>query len=552
VALGLAACRGATEPRGRQIDCTGEPVTSLTPGGFALLDPAATGGCLRLPAAAAGGAEHLVVVLSANGQETPGGVHGSFSLAGGAENPAAAVSPSPVPSAFQHREGAPVDFHAELRARERRLAMGPSLALSLRGGRGISSPPPVVGDSRDFQVCGSVACTGYVTVRATARYVGANSAVFVDDTVPSGGFTSQDITTIGELFDQQLYPIDTTAFGRESDLDGNGLVIALLTDQINRLSPDCDATGQAVSGYFLGTDLDLSDPNSNRGEVFYSRVPDPAHPLCFSKDIVLQFLAPTFIHEFQHMISFNRHVLLPCAVQGRCGSPPEETWLNEGLSHFAEELGGRRVAPGSCSGSNCLNQFVAADIRDAAAYLDDPEGAYLVEPAESGGTLAERGANWLFIRWLADRSPGDPLLGTDVTRRLLGAEQPGGITLTGAATVIAAAQLFQPGATLPELLGQWHAANYVEHLPRFNDPSGRLSYTSWDLQSAIDQLVPGPYPLRPDSTSGAGYTASGTLRGGSGKYLRIVQVAGQQGVALDLTTGNAAPVMPRLAVVRIR
>jgi len=492
-----------------------------------------------------------VVALSANGQETPGGVSGSYSLAGAMENTATAVSPSPLLRAFRHGQDGSAELQAGLRAREREIARGPGLAISLQGGRVVSAPP-VVGDSRDFRVCGSVACSDYVTVRATARYVGANSAVFVDDTVPSGGFTSQDIGTIGDLFDQQLYPIDTMAFGRESDLDGNGVVIALLTDQINRLSPNCDATGQAVSGYFLGTDLDLSDPNSNRGEVFYSRVPDPGHPLCFAKETVLRSLAPTFIHEFQHMISFNRHVLLPCAVQARCGSAPEETWLNEGLSHFAEELGGRQVAPSSCTGGNCLNQFVAADIRNAAAYLADPEDAYLVEPAESEGTLAERGANWLFIRWLADRSPGDPVLGTDVTRRLLGAEQPGGITVTGAATVMAAAQLFQPSATLPELLGQWHAANYIERLPGFDDPSGRLSYASWDLRSAIDQLVPGPYPLRPDSTSGDGYSAHGTLRGGSGRYLRVVQPPATGGVALSLTTGNGSQLTARLAVVRIR
>ncbi len=109
----------------------------------------------------------------------------------------------------------------------------------------------------------------------------------------------------------------------------------------------------------------------------------------------------------------------------------------------------------------------------------------------------------------------------------------------------------QPGIGFPTLLGQWHAATYVERLPGFTDPSGRLSYTRCDLRCAIDHLVPGPYPLRPDSTSGDGHTVRGTLRGGSGKHLRVVQPAGAGGAALGLTTGNSTQVAPRLAVVRI-
>jgi hypothetical protein len=245
-------------------------------------------------------------------------------------------------------------------------------------------------------------------------------------------------------------------------------------------------------------------------------------------------------------------VLLPCTVSGRCSEAPEETWLNEGLSHFAEELGGRRVTSGSCTGGNCLGQYATGNLLNAADYLADPAASFLVEPFESGGTLEERGANWLFVRWLADRSPSDSLLGTDLTRKLDGADQGGGITLTGGANAEAAAQLFQPGVTFPTLVGQWHLANYIEKLPGFTEPSGRLRYKSWNLVNAFQQVAPGPYPLRPDSTDAVSYRASGTLLAGSGKYVRVVQPAGGPAVAMGLTTKNTAAVTPRLAVVRIR
>jgi hypothetical protein len=431
-----------------------------------------------------------------------------------------------------------------LRAREREIARRPRVA-GAGGGLRRLVVPPVVGSARSFKVCQTQACDGFVSVRATAEYVGSRSAIFLDDTVPANGYSPADIQSLGVLFDQHLYPIDTLAFGRESDLDGNGVVIILLSDRINALSPACQATGQVILGYFFGLDLDLTDPNSNGGEVFYAPVPDPSKPLCFSKPFVLRKLAPTAIHEFQHMISFNRHVLLG-------GGAPEETWLNEGLSHFAEELGGRLVPNSFCASGNCLDDYAAGNIHNAFDYLLQPASNYLVEPGSSSGTLAERGANWLFVRWLADRSPTDSLLGTDITRALEGADQPGGLAITGGVNVSQAAQLFEAGTSFPTLAGQWHLANYLDAIAAFTDPSGLLRYRSWDLKAAFGQVVPGPYPLRPDSSSGQAYAVRGTLRGGSGSYLRIVQPAGAAAVAVGLQTMNTVALAPRFAVVRIR
>ena len=66
------------------------------------------------------------------------------------------------------------------------------------------------------------------------------------------------------------------------------------------------------------------------------------------------------IHEFQHMISFNQHVLVR-------GGNAEETWLNEGLSSFAEELGGRLVPDALCANTDCLTQFSLINLDNAYA-----------------------------------------------------------------------------------------------------------------------------------------------------------------------------------------
>lgn len=540
----LVACGsggGTTDPLSA-VACAGVAATVLSPGGHLVVDPATTGGCLRLPAAGGAGAEYLVVALSGNGQESPNGVHGSFRLFAVTDTFQPLEVPLRAPPAPPASR--PAAFDAMLRAREREIATRPGLAQSrLRQAR--LRVPPTVGSTRTFQVCKTASCSAFVGVQTTARYVGTRSAIFVDDTVPANGFSDADIQRLGALFDQHLYPIDTTAFGRESDLDGNGVVAIVLTDQLNALSPNCQQTGQVILGYFFGLDLDVTDPHSNQGEVFYGVVPDPGKPACFGKTFITSRIASTAIHEFQHMISFNRHVLL-----GR--GPSEETWLNEGLSHLAEELGGRLVPDSFCVNANCLNQFAAGNLTNGFDYLTQPVTSYLVEPGTSSGTLRERGANWLFVRWLLDRSTTDSVLGTDLSRRLDGADQAGGLAVTGAANVTLAAQAFDPAATFPTLAGEWHLANYLASQPAFVDPANRLTYRSWALKQAFATLLPGPYPLHPDSTAGIAYGVSGTLLGGSGTYLRVVQPAGAAGVAVGLRTSSTALLAPRFAVARIR
>lgn len=537
--LALIACSGSSEPPGggSPVDCDGEPVPSLAVGQTSLVSVGQSGGCIRLASPSGSDAEYLLLAFSANGQEQPGGAHGDFSIYVGSDTfspPVAAHGPALATSDIQTR------FHSRLRQRDRELAMSPR---SNRPRIQRSSAPVVEGDQRSFQVCANLDCNSFVPVTATAHYAGNHGVVFLDDNVPSGGYTEADVDSVGALFDQYLYPIDTTAFGRESDVDGNGQVFILLTDQVNQLSGNCP-TRDVVVGYFSGQDL-LAQGNSNLAEIFYGLVPDPASSTCVVDRVkARRLLAPVLIHEFQHMISYNRHVLL-------AGGVPEETWLNEGLSQFAEELGGRQVESAWCVGGNCVNQFIKSDITNAYNFLLAPELYYLVEPEESLGTLPERGANWLLVRWLAEQAVGDSARGMAITRRLLAADNPAGIPLTGESNVVATAGAeIEPGISFARLLVEWHAANYLEG--RSDIPAmGRLRYRSWNLPSAFDQLVLGPYPLRPDSIVGS-YHGTGQLRGGSGRLVRLLRSAGAAPIAVGLTSTQPSLVNPRLSVLRIR
>ena len=547
-ALFLAACGGGTGPDDTPgIECTGLALTSLAVGEAQIID-AADQGCVRLPAAGAGGAEHLYVALAGEGAEAPEGITAGYELDGGS-GIVAARARLRVAHGAGGAPGPAARFHDRLRTQERVLAgRGGGAALARTARAAVAARPPAEGDLRTFKVCETPTCETFVDATATARVVADRVAIYVDNDAPDGGYTDLDLQGVATLFDDQLYAIDTAAFGRESDIDNNDVVIVLLTQRINELSGDCNTSGSVILGYFYGLDLLPSQPNSNDGEIFYGLVPDPTNPTCdISRDYAAGNLPPVFIHEFQHMISFNQH------VREAGSSFVEDTWLNEGLSHFAEELGGRLIPDALCQPlfDDCESQFIGGNISNAYSYLLDPEASFLVEPGNSQGDLAERGANWLFVRWLVDHFADQQPLGADFTRRLV---QTGN---RGSANVEAAT-----GEPFAELVSQWQLANYVEDLPGFTPLDPRLQYTSWNFrtlyQENFDQGVFGkPYPLTPPVTENGDVGLSGTLRGGSGVHLLIDQPPSAPELELTLTAANGTTtvddgVKPRIALVRLR
>jgi hypothetical protein len=540
----LAGCSDGIGPGSVSLECTDASLRALAAGEHRILDQSQDGACVRLPAAPAEGAEYLYVPLATSGRVRPNGVSAPYQIQGTAPVTAAVRSlPSPRLAAFQ-RPLAPEAFHSMLRSRERALSETPGAAL-FRGERLEASSRALhtaAGAQRTFQVCATSACTSYVQTTATARSVGTRIAIYVDDAAPPGGYTQADLDDVRQLFDQFLYPIDTTAFGRESDIDGNGVVIVLLTQRVNQLSPNCNTTRRVILGYFFGADLlprSAMNPGSNEAEVFYGLVPDPNNSECdITEGFARSVLPGTFIHEFQHMISYNHHVLEGNGVA-------EDTWLNEGMSHFAEELGGRQVPDAECPSGSCLTDFaILGDLHNAFDYLSSPEDFFLIEPEDSTGSLEERGANWLFVRWLADHFASDTILGTDLTRRL------SQTTRIGSDNVEA-----QTGESFSTLVGEWQLANYLDDLPGFLEPTGRLRYKSWNFRAEANAQGRS-YPLVPDSTDGVDYARSGVLRAGSGPHVIVVQEPGAAAVDLTVTSpdGTALPssIEPRIALVRMR
>ena len=92
------------------------------------------------------------------------------------------------------------------------------------------------------------------------------SAVYLDQTVPPGGYTEVEIHSLGQLFDAHLYPIHTR--GLRPLIPGHPRqrkrAAILLSDQANALSANCASTGQAIVGDLFGLDLTAA-PGSQPG-----------------------------------------------------------------------------------------------------------------------------------------------------------------------------------------------------------------------------------------------------------------------------------------------
>src|SRR5438105_10514383 len=551
--VATAACSGdSTGPSAPTWSSALASQLTLAIGAYASIDPASDGGCVTFPANAStvDSAEYLLVAQSTAGTF---GESSPFALRtatlGAAPMLLAQLQQPPVASPTPARR-----FDALLRRLGREHAARAAAARSGALARAaLRSPtpapaPPVLGSLRQFTVCANETSCGaaadFKTGGARVLAVGAHVAIYVDTLAPAGGLNSADVDTLRQVFDTLLYPLDSANFGAVSDLDANGVVIALMTPVVNSLTTKaaCSASGGAyIAGFFFPADLDPSAPafQTNRGEIFYSVVADPNGTVsCAHTAAQVKTGTPgTFAHEFQHMINFAQHTL----IQG--GTVSEEGWLDEGLSQYAEELTARRYL--QAGDTTTFSRLAINHVYDAYQYLSTTGAAALLIEFDQG-TQAERGASWLFARYIVDQ------YGAGLPAKLVQT------TLAGSGNLAA-----QTGHSFDTTVTRWALANWVSDLPGFLTPA-ELSYTSWHFRTRTfaslyqqdSSTFRHPYPLVPTVSAGSAVNLSGTLRSGSGVYGRALQAPGAPAFTLLFSgSGTAAlpaAVVPRLDVIRLR
>ncbi|MBC7841812.1 MAG: hypothetical protein H7099_05855 [Gemmatimonadaceae bacterium] len=459
-------------------------------------------------------------------------------------------------------------FHLRLRQIERaeapraiayqqQLKMRPPVSLQVQAAQ--AQP-----ENRDFKVLSSLTGSTYTTVTARLLYTGTNVLLYVDNGAPTTNtFTDAEYAAFGRQFDTDLFPIDTAAFGTTSDIDANGKTYVLFTPIVNRLTLSTGSCGSYVAGFFNGADLSGST-NGNRAEIFYSSVPgEPAGgPSCtlLSTAVVRNSAPATFIHELQHMISYNQHVLVRSAGT-------EAIWLNEGLSHMAEELGGKLyeshwpcpnlppcpASPGRASTAQIFPDsaqgFLPPNFGNAYDFFSARQDYSLTSPT-GFGTIEERGVAWLFLRWLVDQKGESKLRQLVQTRN------------SGTANIEAAA-----GENFQTLFADYLTAVLLDDFPgaTTGQIASRYQFTSRNLRAIYARLnsiasasYPTAYPLDVNDLSTASdltpasVAATYQMKPGSLDLFQFTSTTAQAGMSLKPPTGTfRSALKAQVTVVRL-
>jgi hypothetical protein len=458
------------------------------------------------------------------------------------------------------------DFHESLRAREirelrSRVHRGIAPSASRSGAEGAAAALPAnprVGDVLEINANPNQACQNPDLRRGRVAAVTDRAIVVEDLSNPAGGFTQAQFQQVGMVFDTLIFPVDVQNFGPPvfgAFIQPQNRIIIFYTRAVNELTEP--GSGSFVGGFFFGRDLFPRTaqgglgacPASNEAPIMYLLAPDPqgAAGNRFSTEFVFRTTLSTVAHEFQHLINQARRLF---AVPG--AEPFEEVWLNEGLSHIAEELQFYASTPldprrnidietlrSSDRIRQAFNTYQISNFSRYIQYLEEPDTTSLL----GQGELPTRGASWAFLRYAADLEPGPDAA---FFRRLVDGPATGVRNLANALPV-------NPIG----LMQSWTVSVYTDDaLPntpfelRFQQPSWNFRSIIPEFRNATGERIFPQFPLKVRTLSGTESTFS--LRAGGAAFLRFgVQPRGF--ATLVTTSGSEIPGdRLRISIVRLR
>ncbi len=449
---------------------------------------------------------------------------------------------------------------------------GFDVSASVAAGR-----PPVLGEMLTFSIGidsnFNPDCNNTGTIMGEVVYAGQNFTV-VEDVDVAGTLTPSDYQEIGTQLDNVVYPTNVAYFGPPADIDNNQTVIALITAEVNRFTPQ--GSNAIIAGFFFAGDLltKAGCPASNEGEIFYLIGPDPGAQFgpAISAEFANTLARTTVAHEFLHLINTEQRAIIG---NGDLITNREDAWLDEGLAHLAEELAGLATA-GLGTRSNldlnrltlsqadldAFNDFHLLNVDRFASFLYDGPESVMTLGTSSGGdpggveSLTFRGFGYGFVRWLGDHFgpagagtlPGsrEELLFRELSRG--GPSHVSGITNVEAALQAIAGSNLQ----WDELLSLYLASLVADdNAPSGTDP--RAQSLTWDLRGLYAQLQTSnlgmsnpfdrPYPLVPAAvtlTASTNQVLTFSTNASSGRYVSITSPATSPDVVIQVTNQSGA------------
>ena len=456
---------------------------------------------------------------------------------------------------------------AELALRERERRELPPLVESARAWQASRSQFPsllaeaMVGDVLRLNVNANSACSQADTRSGRVAAVGNRAIIVTDTDNPAGGYTDAEYAGVLATFDTLVYPMDTTAFGAPSNISQYGKIILFYTRAVNALTPQ--GANFTIGGFFFARDLYPKTARSNlpacatsnENEMFYLLVPDPNGTVNSNrrtKDEVTLLNITTIAHELQHLINASRRLYVNTGA-----APNEQTWLDEGLSHVAEELLYLRIGNfttrqnlalsdvgGSTVRSEQFRNYASQNFSRFYNFLIAPE---VNSPYAPNDSLATRGAIWNFLRFAAGRqgASGESAF----LRALVNSTTTGVNNLQGVLS----------GGQFADYLRDWTIALIADDHTASTTAALGVPFTNptWNFRSIYPGLrfsggaALGVYPIATRSLV-SNVPQRITLAGGTSSYVRF-SVPGSQRALITLRSNGAAPAPTlRYGIVRVR
>ncbi len=456
---------------------------------------------------------------------------------------------------------------------------------------------PVVGERRDFLFSVhpdlTVSCEDTAAViHASVKAVGENFAIY-RDLQENSGFTAADYEEMLAALEDVVYPVDTSYFGEPADIDGNERIIVLITEETNKLSGSSGLT--FIAGFFVPSDLsDSGDPEgggtaaggacatSNEAEILYLIAPDPGgkygipHKVEFAKETVIGVSA----HELQHLIGAERRLIFRSGGFGDL----EDTWVDEGLSHVAEELNGLAAAglplrsnlsfEEAFADTDIFNRFHLSNFSrlgqtsGCGGWMKSPEDTQTIVSEDPSGCsgLRYRGFAWIFMRWLGDHEgpSGSGVVPGSGEAALFREIVGGGPTLmTGISNIERAVDEVGSGRSWEALLADFLIAPGADDRAEGAPP--RTQILTWDLPDVFQGLHEHdrtrlnfnvPYPLDIEPLGFTTVQKQFSVRSSTAKYFSLASDAAAPDYEIRLLDTAGLPITAeaaaQLTIFRVR
>lgn len=445
----------------------------------------------------------------------------------------------------------------------------------------VSQPLPNVGDVIDMKIpknfnnlCDATilpanADAGAARVRGRVVYVGAHS-IMVEDSANAlaGGQLDPLYRSVGEEFDNVMWPILTTNYGNPLAMDGQlqntGRVFMLFSKVVNALQQG-NLAGFVSSGDFYSPSECAA---SNQQAVFYARVPTSTASGFQdggTADSWYRGTRTVIIHEVKHVTSFAEKLI-------RGGTPngffSNDRWLEESSAMLAEELWARSVFGYAQRGNVNYAASIYCEVRptsdprctgkpvsmlDHFFYLYEyevtPDAKSMLGPVVSGD-FTFYGIGWMFLRWVLDQyAPSESGFLRTMTQER---------SLPGIENIEA-----RTGKSFPQLMGEFSIALALDDYPGFTPQNLKHALPSWNTRNifsglstdfASQNFFTRPIPLK-IRTGSFGNFSMDLLSVASGG-MSIMEISGTQNARqlfeFKGASGQDFPADMRINIVRVQ